>query len=35
MVFTREKEERKVNIKIEDQNIEQVSKTKFLGVIID
>ena len=28
-------EKRKVNIKIEDQNIEQVSKTKSLGVIID
>ena len=35
MVFTRKREKRKVNIKIEDQNIEQVSKTKFLGVIID
>ena len=35
MLFTRKREKRKVNIKIEDQNIEQVSKTKFLGVIID
>ena len=35
MVFTRKREKRKVNIKIEDQNIEQVSKTNFLGVIID
>ena len=35
MVFTRKREKRNVNIKTEDQNIEQVSKTKFLGVIID
>ena len=35
MVFTRKREEINVNIKIECQNIEQVSKSKFLGVIID
>ena len=35
MVFTRIGEKRKVTIKIEDQNIEQVSKMKILIVIID
>ena len=29
------REKRNVNIKIEDQNMEQVSKTKCLGVILD
>ena len=35
MVFTLRKDNRNVNIKIENQNIEQVCKAKFLGIIID
>ena len=35
MVFTKRRDNRDVNIKIENQNIEQVCKAKFLGIIID
>ena len=35
MVFTKRRDNRNVNIKIENQNIEQVCKAKFLGIIID
>ena len=35
MVFTKRRDNRNVNIKIENQNTEQVCKAKFLGIIID
>ena len=35
MVFTKRRDNRNVNIKIENQNIERVCKAKFLGIIID
>ena len=35
MVFTKRRDNRNVNIKIENQNIEQVGKAKFWGIIID
>ena len=35
MLFTKRRHNRNVNIKIENQNIEQVCKANFLGIIID